>query len=65
MAVRTKCYEIVFFVVPEESSGSNVVYLKVPQAARVLTAPGIAVQNSLPYLPYVLGSSLSLGRFMH
>jgi hypothetical protein len=48
MAVRTKCYEIVFFVVPEESSGLNVVYLKMPQAATVLAAPGIAVQYSLP-----------------
>jgi hypothetical protein len=32
IAVRTKCYEIVFFVVPEKGSGLNVVYLKVPQS---------------------------------
>jgi hypothetical protein len=48
MAVRTKCYEIVFFVVPEKSSGLYMVELEVLQATTVLAAPGIAVQYSLP-----------------
>jgi hypothetical protein len=48
MAVRTKCYEIVFFVVPEKTSGLYMVDLEVLQAATVLAAPGIAVQYSLP-----------------
>jgi hypothetical protein len=48
MAVRTKCYEIVFFVVPETTSGLHMVDLEVLQAAAVLAAPGIAVQYLLP-----------------
>jgi hypothetical protein len=48
MAVSTKCYEVVFLVVPEVASRLNMVYLKILQATTVLAAPGITVQNPLP-----------------
>jgi hypothetical protein len=48
MAGRTKCYEIAFFVVPEMTSGLNMVYLEVVQAAAVLATPSIPLEYSLP-----------------
>jgi hypothetical protein len=48
MAGRTKCYEITFFVVPEMTSGLNMVYLEVLQAAAVLATPSIPLEYSFP-----------------
>ena len=48
MAVHTKRYEIVFLVVSKQASELNVVHLKVLQAAAMLAAPAITVQDPLP-----------------
>jgi hypothetical protein len=48
VAFSTNCYEIVFLVVSEATSGLNVMDLKILHATAVLTSPGITIQNGLP-----------------
>jgi hypothetical protein len=48
MAVRTKCYEVLFFVVPEKASWSNMVNLEILQGSTLLAAPAVTFQYSLP-----------------
>ena len=43
MAVSTKRDEIIFLVVPEETSKLNVMYLKILQATALLAAPAISI----------------------
>jgi hypothetical protein len=48
MAVITKCYEIVCFVVPEKTFGLHMVDLEILQAATVLAAPPVSLQYFFP-----------------
>jgi hypothetical protein len=48
MAVRTKCYEVFFFVVPEMTSGLNMVNLEILQGSTLLAAPAVTFQYSFP-----------------
>jgi hypothetical protein len=45
---RAERFKVPFLVVPEMSSGLNMVYLEVLQAAAVLAAPRVALEYSFP-----------------
>jgi hypothetical protein len=48
VTISTKRYEIVFLVVPKVATGLNMMDLKILQAATVLAAPAITVQDPFP-----------------
>ena len=51
MTVDTKRYEIVFLVVPEVASGTNMMDLEILRGTTMLAAPAVAVQYLLPQSP--------------
>ena len=51
MTVYAKRYEIVFLVVPETASGTNMMDLKILRGTTMLAAPAVAVEYFLPQFP--------------
>ena len=51
MTVDTKRYEIVFLVIPEVASGTNMMDLEILRGTTMLAAPAVAVQYLLPQFP--------------
>ncbi len=51
VAVITNRYEVAFFVVPEVTSGLDVVHLEIFHAATMLAAPAIAGEYLVPQFP--------------
>ena len=60
VAVYAKRYEIVFLVVPEAASGTNMMDLKILRGTTMLAAPAVTVEYFAPQSPCTILDQASI-----